>query len=471
MALTAAGAASAAGCTGGGGGSNGSSNGSGGSQGGPAGTLGAWKDLKLNEPKPVLERITGPEWIPPKYDKSKVADEVSHVNLGSMKNDPATKWYHDYFQKKTGITPKSVIVPSKNAVSKMTTLLSSGTAEPAMMQISQEFYMDFVAKGWLEPVDAIWNDKAFEPFPPYYQDQVKTGIDSSLEGEHMYASPTISEAHAMNYNPSLLEELGFSKDLLRKATWADIEEVCRAAQKHDQDLYGYVWYGKGNRFPIYPWMVHTWSLGGEFVKDGNVVVNGKQAVNALEWQRMMIDEGLVPDVTQYGQGGPQDLFLGERVVSFTAGTDILALTRDKWGPDNDRYAMGLPPKGKNGERVTYMNTDFLAITRGAPPEKKRASMVYMDGNRSAIASAKEYDMEGNYPSNLRAWDLETLADTPFNDVSRQIAKNAKIELWPKQIQTYDVLITQLQKCWIGQKKPKAALDAAQSEIESILSQS
>lgn len=437
---------------------------------GPGGTVGKWS-FDVNSPKPVKERITGEQWIPPKYDKSQVASSVSHVNLGSMKHDPATKWWHGNFEKKTGIKPGVVTVPSKDAVSKMTTLLSAGSKDPALLQLSQEFFMDFVSQGWLEPVDELWPDEAYDPFPPHFKSQLVTGADKSIDGEHIYVSPAISEGHALNYNPTLLKELGFPADFYKEPTWADIREVSEEAKSHNKDYFGYVWYGKGNRYPVYPWLTQLWSYGGSIVQDdGTVVFNSKEGVRALEWQRKMIDDGLVPDVLQYGEGGPQDLFLGERLAGFVGGTDMMGMAFKEWGKDTNRYAMGLPPKGKNGVRASYMNTDLLAINRAAPPKKKRAAMVYMDGSRSAIASAQEWEKEGNYPSNAAAWDLDLLKESRFKGVAKEIVKNAHVELWPKQIQTYDALVTQLQKVWLGQKSAKAGLDSAQKEVDKILDQ-
>lgn len=440
------------------------------SKGGPAGTTGSWS-FDVDAPNPVKERINGDDWIAPKYDEGEVAKEIAHFNLGSMKNDPATGWWHDHFEEKTGIKASAVTVPSKNAVAKMTTLLSSKSKDPVLLQISQEFFMDFVEKGWLEPVDELWPDEAYETFPPYFKNQVKTEVDSSLDGEHSYTSPAIAEGHALNYSPALLEDLGFPADFYNKPTWDDIREVSEEAQSQNKDYFGFVWYGKGSRYPVYPWLVQTWSYGGSLVQDdGSVVFNGKEGVKALEWQRSMIDDGLVPEVLQYGEGGPQDLFLGQRLVGFVGGTDMMAMALDEWGEETDKYAMGLPPKGSSGQQVSYMNTDFLAINRAAPTKKKRAAMLYMDGRRSAIQSAQEYDQEGNYPANGAAWSHDLLKDAKYKDIAKEITDNAKVELWPKQIQTYDALVTQLQKVWLGKKSPQAGLDDAQAEVDRILEQ-
>ncbi len=458
----------------GGGGSGDSGSGSGdqngGSAGGPAGTLGEWS-LDINSPAPVAERITGSDWTPPEYDESEVGSAFERMNLGSMKNDPATAWFEDQFQEAVGIESTPVTVPSANAVSKMRTLLSAGSDNPALMQISQEFFMDFVAEGWLEPVDELWNDEAYDLFPPYFQDQLTTGVDPSLDGEHTYIGVALSEAHWFNYSPRVLEELGFEADFLQESTWADVREVCEEASSHSEDYFGFAWWGKGNRYPIYPWLLMTWSRGGSFVQDdGRVVVNSDEAVAALEWQGQLIEEELVPNVTQYGEGGLADLFLSGRLAGYVGKPGMMELAYEEWGDDTDRYDVALPPKASGNDRVSYMNTDFLAINRAAPAETKRAAMLFMDGSRSAIASAQEYDQEGNYPANKAAWDTELLADARHGEMARQNAEIARVELWPSQIRTYDVLVSQLQQVWLQQKSAQAALDDSQEEIDNILSQ-
>lgn len=437
---------------------------------GPAGTLGEWS-LNINSPNPVNERVNGSEWTPPAYDENKVASKFKHTNLGSMKNDPATKWWHNYVNKKVGIEPGSVIVTSTDAVSKMRTLLSAGSTSPTVLQISQEFLLNFISKGWLEPVDELWPSEIYESFPPYFRDELITGIDPSLEGKHNYTSTGIAEGHGLNYNPMVLEELGFPPDFYAEPTWSDVREVCEEA-KSRKGYYGWVWYGKGNRYPIYPWLRQTWSRGGDIVKDnGKVVVTGDASVATVKWQQQMVQENLVPNPLQYATGGPADLYLGEGLAGFVGGLGMIGLLRSKWGSDfTKQYDVGLPPKSSNGKRISFMNTDFLTINRAAPPEKKRAAMVYMDGARSAIASAHEFDMEGNFPANVNAWNLDLLADSKFREKTQQLANIAQAELWPNQIETFSALIPQLQAAWIGKKSPQAALDTAQSKIDNIMGQ-
>lgn len=421
------------------------------------------------KPKPMAQRIVGDTWTAPEFNDENVADEISYFNLGSMKNDPATAWWHDLLEKKTGIKTTPITVPSKNATSKITTVLSGQSDSPAFMQVDWQMYMDFVEPGYFEPVDQIWSKDVYEYFPPAFKENYVTGVDNTLEGAHNYMSVAIAEGSFQNYRPNFLEELGFDRDFLKRPTWADVREVCEEAKAQNKNYQGYVWYGGGNRYPSYPWMFKVWSQGASIVQDdGTVLFNSEAGRKALRWQVQLIEEGLVPDVTQYGQGGPEDLFLGNRVVSYVGGSKMIPKALEAFGSEG--YQLGLPAKAEGGTHATYLGTDCICINRFAPAPKKRAAMIYFDGARSAVAGAREFSEEGNMPANTQAWDHEFVQGVPFTEITKQAIQNAQAELWPSQIETIEVLVTQLQRAWSGQASTEEALEAAQQEVDNILEQ-
>ncbi len=429
-----------------------------------------------SKPESIGDRISGEKYVPPEFDQDKVSDGFEYFNLGSMKHDPATKWFYERFSERTGIDVSPIIVPSKQASGKVTTVLSSQSKSPAVMQVDRQMYLDFVEPGWLEPVDDLWDESAYEYFPRAFKEEFVTDIDASRDGEHIYMSVAIAEGSLQNYRPDLLQELGFEADFLKRPTWSDIREVCEEAKSQSKDYHGYVWYGGGVRYPSYPWMLRVWSQGEDIVKDdGTVVVNSEAGVNALEEQVNLIEEGLVPDVLQYGQGGPEDLFLADKVVSYVGGSKMIPLALEELGAPGEAYDLGLPAKAdNNGEHATFIGTDCLCINRYAPEEKKRAAKVYLDGARSAEAEAQEFIQEGNMPANSAAWDIveqEQEEITHFKDIVQESIQNAREGLWPRQIQTIEQsIVPNLQKAWGGSMKPKAALDDAQEMIDGVLNQ-
>ncbi|WP_433632614.1 extracellular solute-binding protein [Halomicrococcus sp. NG-SE-24] len=429
-----------------------------------------------SKPKSIADRISGEKYVPPEFNKDQVSNGIKYFNLGSMKHDPATKWFQDRFKKRTEINVSPIVVPSKQASGKITTVLSSQSKSPVIMQVDRQMYLDFVEPGWLEPVDDLWNNKAYEYFPRAFKEEFVTDIDASRDGEHIYMSVAIAEGSLQNYRPDLLQELGFEADFLKRPTWSDIREVCEEAKSQSKDYHGYVWYGGGVRYPSYPWMLRVWSQGENIVKDdGTVVVNSEAGVNALEEQVNLIEENLVPDVLQYGQGGPEDLFLSDRVVSYVGGSKMIPMALEELGAPGEAYDLGLPAKAdNNGEHTTFIGTDCLCINRYAPAKKKRAAKVYLDGARSAEAEAQEFIQEGNMPTNSAAWDIveqEQEEITHFKDIVQESIQNAREGMWPRQIQTIEeAIVPNLQKAWGGNTKPKAALNNAQEMIDGVLDQ-
>lgn len=483
-AMAAAGMAGIAGCSGGDGGTTQSDGGDGGDGGGGGGgddggasglqnALDSWDFISPNEPAPIEERITGEEWTPPEFDDSQTADSIQFFNMGGMQNDPATKWFYDQFTERTGIDVQPIEVPSKRANPKITTVLSSQADEPAAIQVDRQMYMDFIEPGWIEPVDVLWNEAAYEYFPRAFKEEFETDIDVTADEPHQYISVAIAEGSVRNYRPDLLEELGFEPDFLKRPTWDDVREVCEEADSQNKEYYGHVWYGGGVRYPSYPWMLKVWSQGERVVQDGEVIFNSDAGVNALEWQVKLIEDGLVPEVTQYGQGGPEDLFLGDRVVSYVGGSKMIPRALEQIGEPGEKYALGLPAKsGEDGEHATFLGTDTLLINRFAPAEKKKAAMIYQDGTRSAEASAREFTSEGNMPSNSYVWGMDSVQEeAPFKEIPQEAIKNAREGLWPRQIQTIEgALVPNLQAAWSQQKDPQTALDDAQEEVDGILQQ-
>ena len=286
---SALGLAGLAGCTGNddsgsGDGGDGSSSGGSGDGSEMSNTLSSWDFVEMNKPAPIADRITGAEWTPPEFEQEAVADEVSYFNLGSMKNDPATAWFQERVQERTGVTVDPTIVPSKRATPKITTVLSSRAEEPAMVQVDRQMYMDFVEPGWIEPVDQLWSDAAYDHFPRAFSEEFVTDIDVTTEEPHNYMSVAIAEGSIRNYRPDLLQELGFDPDFLKRPTWEDVREVCEEADSQDVEYYGHAWYGGGVRYPSYPWMLKVWSQGEQVAHDGEVVLNSDAGVRGLRWQ-------------------------------------------------------------------------------------------------------------------------------------------------------------------------------------------
>lgn len=437
-----------------------------GSEEGPSGTLGDWS-VDWNSPEPMLDRLNADEWIPPEFDESDIATSLEQTNAGGMRNDPATAYGHDVMSERVGVEITPIEVPSAQLSPRTTTILSSRAGTPALLQVSFEFYMDLVQPGFLEPVDDLWDEGTLDAFPASYRRNFTTGLDSTLDGDHIYASHAVAEGFFLHHRTDYLEEMGFPSDFLKRPTWSDLREVCEEAD--GRDYYGYAFMGNSPRQTPMNWIVKVRSQGGSVVEDdGTVVFNSDEGVRALEWMKQLIDDDLVPNPLEYADAGLNDLFLQGNLVSYDTGGDLLQSSEESIGYDN--YDVGAPPQADEGPEPQFAaltQTDAICINRFASPEKKRAAMIYLDANRSAEFDSQEWEMEGNMPSNPVSLDS---IDTPFDDTLEFVMDRATDALWPQQVQTLNALTEEMQQVYSDQKSPQQALDDAQAQVDGILNQ-
>ena len=497
-----------AGCSG----QQGNQGGDGGGGGGGGGGSGSksllskedWNFVDWNKPKPITERLTagkpeawtasngpktvegvrGPKlsvgWIPPEYDKKQVASSISHTNSGGVSGDPATVWTNMMFEEHTGIKVNLIEVPSPRLKQKTLTPLSSKSKKPVLFNINRQMYMDFVEPGWLEPLDNYWHetDGVLDIMPDLYGKDggFTTGLDSSMEGEHVYAGHYTSQGHFMHYRPDVLEELGFDPNLFNGVKtdydWSDCYEVFKAA-KEQKDMYGFVWVGKTPRHAVRWWITDVLAQGGKIVQeDGTVVFNSKEGREAARWEQKLVQEGLTPNILEMAQGAAIDSFLSGDTLAITHGGKVRASALEALGPEGEKYAMGLPPKADRGPdpwHATLQVEGLFIVNRFAPPEKKKAALLYLDAQSAAVSHVQEFVMEGNMASNTKAFNA-LQSRTKYADVLRRWAEIAVEPLWPRQLQTQNALAVELQRVWGGEKDVKPALEDAQAKVDKILNQ-
>lgn len=417
-------------------------------------------------PESMADRVGGREWIPPKGTEE-VADklagkEIDIFNFGSMKYDPATVENQKIFRERTGINVQPVPISSHGAATKMTTVLAGRKPSPVMLQTDYTMYMMFVAPGWLEPLDEIWEGPVTEQFAEDILSKYWTDIDSARKGEHIYFTPAVPEVFTFHFRPSLLEREGFDPDKFTRATWDDVVEVCEAFR--DKPEFGYAWRGAANRFGASDFVQHIWTLGADILQpDGTVVVNSDEGVEALQWQVNLIQNKLAPDVTTISHGDLADLYLAGKLVTCSIDVSLGWEAKEKFDT-----GMGLVPKGVT--RKHWFDIDATVVNTHAPELEKLAGKIYCDFRRSAEATANELVIEGNTTMNLNAYEFPEVKAVDFAETIEEANRTAGIMIIPQQLEIYEELTQELNRAYKGSKTAKEALDDAQKFIDNVLLQ-
>lgn len=423
-------------------------------------------EVDWNAPKPMDERVGARKWVPPEGTEE-IAEklggkEIDVFNFGSMKYDPATKENQKVFRERTGINVVPVPISSHGASTKMTTVLAGRKPSPVMMQTDYTYYMMFVAPGWLEPLDEIWEGPVVEQFSQDILNKYRTDIDSAREGEHIYFTPAVPEVFTFHYRPSLLEREGFDPDKFKDATWDDVVEVCEAFK--DKPEFGYAWRGAANRFGASDFVQRIWCYGGQVLQpDGRVVVNSDEGIASLEWQVNLLKNKLAPDVATISHGDVADLYLAGKLVTCSLDCSMGWEAKEKFDT-----GMGLVPKETT--RKHWFDIDATVINTNAPDLQKLAAKIYCDFRRSAEATANELVIEGNTTTNLKAYEFPEVKAVDFAETIEEANRNADIMLIPSQLEIFEELTQQLNAAYKGSKSPEQALEDAQKFIDGVLLQ-
>lgn len=432
-------------------------------------------EVKWNTP-PLTERVLGDQWVPPEgyLEVQKAVDKpIEFINMGGMKFDPATAHLMERFEEITGIPVKQIPVPSPQILAKESTILSSRSPTPEVLQVDNQMYLGFVRPGWFEPVDELWNDELYEHYPAFLKENYETDIDATREGTHQYAAGFLfTEGHILHARTDLLEAAGFGPDKLVEGTWSDVRDVCEGLEGSGK--FGWAWYGGGMRYPSYPFFEKVWSQGGSVLEDGKVVLNSTEALKAVEWYVDLIKDGLVPDIIGLDQGGPEDLFLAGKIAGFIGGAEMIA---DATAEIPDLYVPGYPSKadsGPNPQYATWAGADYICINPNADPVMKLAAKMLGDYWRSYEHQADEWFIERNPGGLPEIYDRATERQkSPFKEYIKYIKfifENGKDEIWPQQIDCVVKLCQELQNAYALKKSPKQALDDVQKYTDSVLQQ-
>lgn len=185
--------------------------------------------------------------------------------------------------------------------------------------------------------------------------------NSGIYEDQRYGIPLDVHSLAMYYNTEHFEAAGISEPPTDEASFMEALEKLEAAG-YDQPFW------MPQLWPSHlMWLSLTWQNGGEpYAEDGSAANYDSEAgVEALEWQRSIIDEGY----------SPSDVAIDSQYVAFKAGEN--SITWDGIWQINDLEAEGVPygiaPIPVIGENdAVWANSHQFFMTRQATQDENKA---------------------------------------------------------------------------------------------------
>jgi len=378
------------------------------------------------------------------------------------------------FEEETGAKVVLDIVPYDNVVEKAVLDVTSGAGYYDVIEFWYPGLGTLVANDVLVNLDGWYEDNAdwleLDDLIDTFKD-VFTTVDGSK-----YAFPYDGDMHLLYYNTEIFEQY----DQTFPETWDEYLETCKAITEAgaDDGVYGCAIMGaKSPLILIGTFLNRLGSYGGAFFDEaGNPVINGPEAVAALE--------NLVA-ASEYALPTPSAVAFDESLGAWFTGkaamvefwTDLPGMTDD---PESSaivgKWGVGPLPKGTgpSAQVVASVNAGFgMGISTMAPnPE---AAVAFLEFMADPEIAAKYNTVVGGIDP-VRYSTLEDPAFIEFagEDIVEAIkTAHANAITWPTDALWFELqesLTDNLSLALIGSKSPQEALDDTQQVWLEILGQ-
>ncbi|MFF4524630.1 sugar ABC transporter substrate-binding protein [Streptomyces bluensis] len=323
---------------------------------------------------------------------------------------------------------------------------------PDVMQMGSTYLGEFAEMGALEPVDT----KVFKKgdFFPAAWDQ---GI---YDGE-AYGVPWYVDTRVLYYRTDLAKKAGLKG---APATMADLQKAAAAYRDKAGTKWGLSIQPSGLDAvqSFYPFL---YSAGGAVLDDSaKPVVNSPAAVKALENYGSYYSKGLSDKTFRPGYDVTKDFNTGA-VPMFFSGPWIVGLLNDNYPDLKGKWAVAPVPADKAS--VSFAGGSSLTISADSP--RKAAAEDFIAYLTDAKGQTDWYERTKDLPANTQAWDAGELAtDANLTVFRKQMETAEAIPAQPKLTEITSKVDEAIGAVTQGKSSAKAALDKAQSAIESLV---
>ncbi|HZQ61852.1 MAG TPA: sugar ABC transporter substrate-binding protein [Casimicrobiaceae bacterium] len=386
------------------------------------------------------------------------------------------------FEALTGVRVRFDKVPPGQIRQKALLDLSSKTGTYATHAADPMYYPLYASNKWCDALDHYLNDASLTDKAWFnYDDILKAWRDAdSIDGKP-YGIPYDGEVTVQVYRKDLYD----AKGLKAADTLDDFVKNAAAINDPSNRMYGMAlrgFAGAGQNMYIYPSIFRE--FGGKWFAGNKIVVNGPEAVRALDWYVDAESKYAPPAVRNWNWPDIADAFSqGTLGCYIDAHSSAAVLMNPEKSKVIGKFAFARWPKGPTGKRVTSIWNWGFPINAALNDRQKKATWLFVTWAASSETQARTaWKFAG--PAKRSGINRTSLWRSPeFLAMTKDIGPNfveaaiqsleqdtdvdwrPRVPQWPA---IGDTMATAIQTALVGQKKSKEALDEAQARIEQIL---
>ncbi|MFO1038405.1 MAG: sugar ABC transporter substrate-binding protein [Geminicoccaceae bacterium] len=345
------------------------------------------------------------------------------------------------------------VVNWDNLQQKLTTDIQGGTA-PDIAIIGTRWLVDYSANDIAEPLDSYMTPEVKDRFIEAFL------APSTIDGK-LWGLPVAASARAMYYNKDLLAKAGISDP---PGTWDDLVAAADKVKALGGDAYGFGLQGKEIETDAY-WYYALWTHGGSLIQDGHSMIASDSGVASAALYRSMIEKGLTqPGPTGSNRQDIEALFKQGRAAMILTGPWLRGQIKTE--APNLNYGIAAIPKAST--QATYGVTDSIIIFKSS--KVKDTAWKFLADTAFSPKWRKEFTLkEGFLPVTKAEADDPHFKDDPQLKAFTDMLPFARFApLIPNWEEMADTTSAALQKIYLGEAEPAAALQEAAAKIDGLL---
>jgi len=388
--------------------------------------------------------------------------ELTFWNYWDGKNGEVMQALVDrYNDEHPGVTVKNIFIGWGELLPKLQTVAAGGDM-PSFAAGDMTWMPKLVQTEALQPLDDFIADSDIN-MDDFYPEILK--IDQ-YDGTY-YGLPVSTNNLELFYNKEMFQAAGLDPEDPPE-TWEELLTYAQQLTKDDGSQWGMELFTQPGEGLTWQYQVYLWQAGGEFLNADytQAAFNSPAGEQALQfWVDMLQKEEVAPltDWGQFGQGNAAMVMDGSWMVGIWAESSPF-----EWGT----APMPIPA---GGEYATNMGGEHLFIF-DTTPEEEAAAWEFIEWLTSTEIQV-EWDMEtGFMPVRdsvaTHAEYQDWLAATeprlgPFVDHQEHAHARPPI---PNYTEISDVFSKELEKALYGEVSVAEALEAAETEVNALLSE-
>jgi multiple sugar transport system substrate-binding protein len=350
---------------------------------------------------------------------------------------------------------------------KIADLIAQGKP-PTLARVATRWIPEYVASGWLEPVDEYMNPEFRAQFIPLLINE-----GSQYEGR-TFGLPITVSSRALYYNKDLFQKAGLTSP---PENWAELKNAAQAIHALGADAYGFGIQGNQGKQPEVSTYFYyfLWGNGGDILTtDGTrPAFNGPEGLEAVIFLKDMIDNGLTqPNPTESPTENPRkdmETAFVEGKLGMVITGPWLATRLAKEAPALD-YGLSVIPYQTTP--VTLAAQDTLILFKQAEQKNKDAAWKFIEFLYADEYRLKYAVTEGVLPEKISVSENDQIAKNPVFSFFMEKLPTGKFE--PLNVRSADisnVVADALHSAYRNEVSPEEALNTAAAQVLQMLSYS